>query len=425
MERVKLASKAAALALALACAAIIAGGYRIYSIERGELEHVTEPRTLRALMQGKHATRLSARVTQLPLRANDRAVFELCARDGMPEARWRDALELAVIALDQNKLMLRVPMDAAHLAHVKRNASGGCLLLGSGLLETGGSYSIEAVWPKGSAPSALLDVPISARVLAKPELGTLDRSLVLALALAVLALLASAVGTLRDHDHVISTERDSTVSIPRRPMRMLAPLLAVLVLFAGTELPLFGSTRTFIKGMLLLAIQCGLAIMLGKRLAPADARTNLALIGPERRLPAFLAALCAWPLLVYGAQLAMRLVPSTGEAPIEAFVSWPSGMLSAAMLGVLLPLGEELFFRGYIYAALLPAGRWVAATTSLLAFVALHAEQSYGNWGALLAIANAGLVFTALRMFTGSTLVPAFTHVAYNLALSLTSIFRS
>jgi hypothetical protein len=126
-------------------------------------------------------------------------------------------------------------------------------------------------------------------------------------------------------------------------------------------------------------------------------------------------------VLLWGsARLALRLVPATGEAPIQTFVSWPSGMLCFAALGVLLPVGEELLFRGLLYRALLgwTARPGLAALLCWLPFVALHAQQSWGNWGGLVSIATAGAVLTALRVASGSVLVPALAHVLYNFALS-------
>ena len=56
------------------------------------------------------------------------------------------------------------------------------------------------------------------------------------------------------------------------------------------------------------------------------------------------------------ARLAMRVVPASGEAPIEEFISWPSGALAFAALGMAVPLAEELFFRGFVFGALRQRG---------------------------------------------------------------------
>jgi hypothetical protein len=400
------------------------GAYRVWLLETREFDHGTTPRTLRALMRETTATRLSARIDSVVLQANDHALFELCAQDGMPNAHWQGALELLVIQVSPQKLLLRVPLDAAHLKHVRRNRQGGCLLLGSGTLEFAGTYHVEAVWPTRPPPATVLDVPLRSRVSAKTALGQADRVCVAALAGSVLLLLIGLLVTQRSHSPATASTRTSSTSA-------LGAGLAVLLLFGTSQLPLFGATYTVLKGALLFSVQAGLAFALGRYLNAHDAihslgtAAKLGLLRPQRAVLAITAGVIAWPLLVWSARLAMRFVPSTGEAPIEAFIAWPSGMLAAALLGVLLPLGEELFFRGYLYAVLLPTGRAFAASMSLLVFTLLHVQQSWGNWGGLLAIVAAGSVLTGLRVLTGSTLVSALTHVAYNLTLSLGSIYAA
>jgi uncharacterized protein len=117
------------------------------------------------------------------------------------------------------------------------------------------------------------------------------------------------------------------------------------------------------------------------------------------------------------ALLALRLVPVTGQAPIEAFISWPSGALAFAALGMAVPLAEELFFRGFVFGALRPLGLPAAFAATTLLFASIHAQQTWGNWGALLSVTVTGAVLTALRTWSGSTLVPAVTHLLYNLSL--------
>jgi hypothetical protein len=52
----------------------------------------------------------------------------------------------------------------------------------------------------------------------------------------------------------------------------------------------------------------------------------------------------------------------------------------------------------------------------------MHLEQSWGNWGGLLAICLTGAVLSGLRMLTGSACLSAISHVAYNLTLSLSTL---
>jgi len=413
------------IAWTLIAVLLCVGAYRVWLLETREFEHETVPRTLRALGRETSATRLSARIDSVVLQATDHALFELCAEDGMPNAHWQGALELLVIQVSPQKLLLRVPLDAAHLKHVRRNRQGGCLLLGSGTLEFAGAYHVEAVWPTRPPPATVLDVPLRSRVSAKTALGQADRACVAALAGSVLLLLVGLLVTQRSHPAAIAAPRMSSTSA-------LGAGLAVLLLLGASELPLFGATYTVLKGALLFSVQAGLAFGLGRFLNakhdpihPLGTAAKLGLLRPQRAVIAITAGVIAWPLLVISARLAMRFVPSTGEAPIEAFIAWPSGMLAAALLGILLPLGEELFFRGYLYAVLLPNGRAFAASISLLVFTLLHVQQTWGNWGGLLAIVCTGSVLTGLRVLTGSTLVSALTHVAYNLTLSLGSIYAA
>jgi membrane protease YdiL (CAAX protease family) len=97
-------------------------------------------------------------------------------------------------------------------------------------------------------------------------------------------------------------------------------------------------------------------------------------------------------------------------------------MLCFAVLGVVVPLGEEIFFRGFLYRALLAYGRFAAFAVTLFAFVGLHLQQVWGNWGGLVALVATGTVLTALRAISGSTLLPAVTHLIYNFVLSWSSL---
>jgi membrane protease YdiL (CAAX protease family) len=139
---------------------------------------------------------------------------------------------------------------------------------------------------------------------------------------------------------------------------------------------------------------------------------------PERREGAWLliAVACA-AILNPLARWAVSAIPSTGEAPIEAFISWPSGALTFAALGMCVPLAEEVFFRGFVFGALRTRGPWLAWLGTIGLFAAAHAQQAWGNWGALLSVTVTGIVLTTLRALTGSTLVPAVAHLLYNLSL--------
>jgi membrane protease YdiL (CAAX protease family) len=404
----------ASLAAALVIGGLAGSAVRVLAHERSELEHESEPRTLEALASAPGSTRVSARVSTVELRAGEHALFELCARDRLESTRWLQAFELAVFRLADMHLMLRVPLDAAHLETARRNDVGACLRLGGGLIERAGRYSIDAVWPARPPAPELRSVELQARVLAIRPLSALDRAFVLAAGLgAVLLILALLARP--------ATPDDDAPTAPShaRPLLLAAAAIAALVL--ATRVPTAGASMTLVKGIGLVLLQGGAALVLGRSAWPAAARAALAFARPKRILFWLGAALATAALLVITAHVALRLVPATSEAPIQSFVSWPSGLLCFAALGVVLPLGEELFFRGYLYAAALSLGRAAAFGITFALFVALHAEQSWGNWGGLVSVAAAGLALTALRAQSGSVLIPALAHVLYNFALSMAS----
>jgi membrane protease YdiL (CAAX protease family) len=148
----------------------------------------------------------------------------------------------------------------------------------------------------------------------------------------------------------------------------------------------------------------------------------LALIRPKRWWLHFPIALVAGAVLVVAARWATGLVPSTGRSPIQLLVSFPSGMLSFAALAVVAPLAEEVFFRGFVYGVLEKRSAILAFAGGWLLFVVAHAPQTWGQWGALVAITITGLVLTTLRAVSGSTLVAALAHLVYNGLLALLAL---
>ena len=401
--------------IAIASAALALGAIRLSQIEPRELEQVSEPRTLAAARALPTATRISARLLDLGLSRGQRASFELCAARDLKSAPFHDAFEILILHAEAERLMLRVALDAAHLAHVQGDERGSCLLLGTGLIEDTGTYRIEAVWPKQPPPSAALDAPLWVRIQASPQLTRRDLVTVLALGFAVLLALALVLRRLPPERRAQPTEPPVITSIA-------GPVFAITALYLAMQWPSSGGLQTLLKGCGLLTLQLAVPLALVSRTRAHDKREAVGLTRLSRPALSALLAVLAVPLLVSAARLAMRVVPSTEVAPIQHFISWPSGMLSAALLGVLLPLGEELFFRGYLFGAWLPFGRAFAFAMSVVVFGLMHLEQSWGNWGGLLAICLTGAVLSGLRLLTGSACLPAISHVAYNLTLSLSTL---
>jgi membrane protease YdiL (CAAX protease family) len=410
----------AALAALCAATALALIAQRVYAHERDELEFEGEAHDLAQLAHAKGSTPVSVRLAEVRLERGENALFELCSEDRLEAARWLKAFELVVFELPKMTLMLRVPLDDEHMRAVRRNASGACLTLGGGVIERAGTYSVDAVWPEKKPAADVMAVPLRARVLARRPLGKEERNLLAALAGSLLGLLVVMIAgrTEAETETETETETDAETGRRRRFGALAAAVVTLGAVYATTRVPTAGALATLAKGVVLIALQVGGPLLFmrfataGSRSLPARPRGTL--------LRAYLLALAAALALWGCAKLALLFVPATGEAPIQTFVAWPSGMLCFAALGLLLPIGEELFFRGLLFHALLRAGQGVlrAAALSWLLFVVLHAEQSWGNWGGLVSIAAAGVVLTGLRVATESVLVPALAHVLYNFALS-------
>lgn len=421
------------LAAAVALAGTAYTGVRVRALERGELDHETQWRSLEQLATATGSTAISAQLADVTLRAGEHVVFELCARDRMEAPHWIGAFELAVIQPPQ-QLMLRVPLDAPHLQAAKRAASSACLPLGGGRIERDGRYVLHAVWQARPPPASVRGVALQARVLARTPLGPLDRAAVVAVGMALLVLLVSLGSAAPAPGRGHGQGELGSPSWRHWPLWIHATL-GLATLWAAMQWAPQAPSLTVLKGIGLVALQLGLAWSLARRCAPRSIRAALAAHAPRPLRAMFTLRIALhYPLwigiaavtgvlLVVQARIDFALVPSSGEAPIQTFIGWPSGMLCFALLGMLLPLGEEVFFRGALFRTLLPLGPGVAVTLTSLAFVALHAEQSWGHWAGLLAIAASGLAFATLRAISGSLLVPALAHLLYNLALSIRTLY--
>lgn len=395
--------------LILLLGALGAAAVKIVLLEQDELEHVSPWQTLDSLANAPGATRISARLTEVELTAGEQALFELCAQAPMGGPAWQDVLTAVAWIPTRQKLELKVPLDAAHLALVKHGRGESCLTLGGGKVAESGRYALDLTWV-GTTPSPeLREVPLRARVLARTPLGLREGVLVVVAALG--AMLSVFAGFVPSDDAPPSPKR-------KTPLFALAGTfvavgLAALVL----RLPVPGAVGGFARGIALALVECAVALCFAFVLYRSP-RAGLSLHAPERRagLWLFVAALSA-AVLNPLARFAMSVVPASGEAPIEAFISWPSGALAFALLGMTVPLAEELFFRGFVFGALRPLGLGAATFGTVMLFACAHAQQAWGNWGALLSVTLTGTLLTILRAVTGSTLVPAVAHVLYNLSL--------
>ena len=357
--------------------------------------------------------------------------FELCAADAMDDARWSGAARIAVVRADDGEEMFAVPIDGRLLAAPARAEDASCVTFArvGALAIDDASVDVVVAVAWDAPPEAILDAPVRARILARRALGTVDLAIVmgaLMMAIAVTAVLALRAPGFAGHAGGVG-------AADRGALRAIVGL--GIVLGAGVALGALaprGPTWGLIGGLALAGVEIGAAFALVRAGSDASRASALGLERPRRpivAIAAFALAPVAGVALFAIARVALRLVPSTGEAPVEAFVSWPSGMLSFAALAVVAPIAEEIFFRGLVYGALRGEGaratalrEAIAIGGSWLLFALAHLPQDWGNWGGMISVLTAGLGFTLLRAGTRSTLVPCLAHLVYNGLLAASAL---
>jgi len=108
--------------------------------------------------------------------------------------------------------------------------------------------------------------------------------------------------------------------------------------------------------------------------------------------------------------------------PFSLHVDAPGVFLLTALKSALLvPVLEEIFFRGYLLGALERFGKWRAALVSALCFAAVHMGGKGGWEYVCLMYAAMGLLLAALKLRTDSLLAPMLVHAGYNLTLLMLS----
>lgn len=404
---------------------LLSVGTRVGELEARELEEVSPLVTAEG--DGGRVSMLSA-----ALRRDDEVVFEVCSGSQLDPATWDGALTVAIVRTgsEGSEDVVRSPLDAELLAGARRSSTRTCLNAGQGVIEVDGTYVTELSW-SSTLPEA--STHFRARTLARRSLGAPDRDLVFAIL--VLALLLSLALYLRP------MRADAGGMLALRFGVVIATAAALLLYgfmrYVTPHLPA-GALGGLVSGLALAVFELALAAAFLVR-----AKDRLAILGVGRiELPVGASVLSRarpYMLLVLApiaglalyriAGLALSIVPSTGEAPIEAFVSWPSGMLSFAALAVTAPIAEEVFFRGLVYGVLRGDGAGLrslyAFVGSWMVFAVVHLPQTWGSWGGLLSIAIAALGFTALRAASGSVVVPAVAHLVYNGLLSAQALLSA
>ena len=403
----------ALLAVALLIATLGVTSMRVAGLESRELDARGDALVIRdALGDVPAGETRELELVHAELFRDDEVVFELCVGDRLEDPAWASALTLAVARASTGESLLEVPLDAQVIAGARRSVTDACLSFGHGVIEHDDGYRIVA---RASGPlSPVLSTPVRGRVVARTSLGAGDRNGVLAIwAASLLLVLALAVR--------------SAIGVRRadggRATLALRALVGLALVVAGgafiTRISPPGSTWGLLGGASLAALQAIVAVALASRSTGEERLALLGLARPAgRRVLALFVAPFVGVFLVWAAMFALRVVPRTGEAPIEQFVSWPSGMLSFGALAMVAPLAEEIFFRGLVFGAIERSGIKLAGVLAFLGawllFGFAHALQTWGNWGGLLSVLIAGFFLTLLRAASGSTLASCIAHLTYN-----------
>lgn len=419
------------LVAALACLA------RTSWLEGRELR-VIERASIDELASREDATPESVRLARVRLVRDQVVTFQLCADDPMQPERWAGAMAVAIWRPRARELMTRTELTDEVLAQVRRNATHGCLTIGGGVVAESDDYAVEALWDE--RPATIASVPLTLSVEARHPLELVDLVLVLlawAGALAMVAVLALRPATRAasargrgqlgggDPDAAASEidlwEAEQAAHARSWPpeVRAVAGVTLVALGFAVTSFLPAGATWALGTAIVLHGFNVAVAFGLAGGPGARRRLEVLALARPLRAWLYFPLAFVGGFVLWLAAIQATALVPSTSESAIQVFVSMPSGLLSFASLAVVAPLAEEIFFRGFLYGVLEQRSRVVAFAVSALLFVAAHGYQTWGQWGALVAIGVTGVSLTALRAASRSTLVPALAHLVYNGLLAI------
>ena len=114
---------------------------------------------------------------------------------------------------------------------------------------------------------------------------------------------------------------------------------------------------------------------------------------------------------------------ATGKSDIARLAETIEGKLALTALGLLLPVVEEMYYRGFAFPVL---SRTIGAVPAIVVvtlwFAAAHVPQLAGDWVGVPVIVALGAVWTVQRHVTGSLVPSLITHWVYNVCLVVPSL---
>lgn len=373
-------------------------------------------------------------IVRASLQQGQAAQFEVCSEDGF-DSGW-EGVAFEVWHLGDGAVADR--KEAADWSpRVQRGPSHGCVVFVSWeSLLVGGEYGIRL----SGSPEIDRASRVQGRMMAVRALGQSDKLAVLLAFLGGLLLffgLALPAAKPRAFDEMAGEMLDEAPAetgagllarwVQQPPwIRVLVALILLIAAMVGLSV-LQGTFLGLVRALLLAAIEIALAVTFLAPLAEGDGpATRTHALGMGRPRPGWW-VLALFPLvgaaLWIGGSWLSRLVPSTGLSPVEAFVSHPSGALALAVVAVIVPIAEELFFRGFVYGALARRrGALVAGVVTVVVFAVAHLPQQWGAWGPFLSVSVTGLVLTVVRATTRSIYPSVVAHLAHNGLITLLAL---
>lgn len=205
----------------------------------------------------------------------------------------------------------------------------------------------------------------------------------------------------------------SRAQLVRRRLTAAVTITLGAILLAITLRTESGGRQFFVLGLILAALWIIGALASGPlRLGVARTRSG----ERSRAVVQSLAIAVILIVLFLTGALLVAQVPGLREPVLELLEHGRDGPLATvALLTALNGVGEELFFRGALYAAF--GGGWLAVGLT----TGLYTLTTIGSGVPLLVLAAAvlGLVTALQRRVTGGVLGPIITHVSWSVSMLL------
>jgi hypothetical protein len=398
-----------ALGIVLLVGGLGLGGLRVAGLYEREIDVGSEAAPIAPTVNAEGEQEPHVELVRAEVPAGYDVVFDFCA-EALIDASW--PIELVVWDPIAEQAVVEAPLDETTLSSVRHASWGSCLTLGSGYdIPEGGTFAIEAVWPGRELTDVVRRTDVVARITGNPPLGDDDLW-------AVLFVLTGALGLVLGLTRPVPA-LDSDPSAPKPWPAVLGVVGLLVVMAVLAFVPWGGSVAAFTRGLIIAGAEIVLALALVPHLASWSRTARLGLV-PPRRLFMFAFAPAVGVILFVVGRILSMLIPATGEASIQALVSFSSGALTLSLISVVVPVAEEIFFRGLVFGTLeRRAGGAVAFGVTVLLFALAHLPQAWGDWGAFTAILFTSVGLTALRWWSGSTLITILAHLAHNAIISL------